>query len=90
VKDLTIALWCALVIGATAGSHDVTCLMADPVAAEDAFGELLAWSATDQRPERYNQYAGQGPLLHPTDLDRIAESIRRLGRERGLGAERAA
>jgi transcriptional regulator with XRE-family HTH domain len=90
VQDLTIALWCDLVIEAIAGSHDVSCLMADPAAAEDAFGELLAWSATDQRPERYSQYAGQRPLLRPADLDRIAQSIRRLGREHGHAAERAA
>jgi hypothetical protein len=64
--------------------------MADPAAAEDAFGELLAWSATDHRPARYRQYAGPGPLLRPADLGRVARSIPQLGRGHGLAGERAA
>jgi transcriptional regulator with XRE-family HTH domain len=90
VKDLNIALWCDLVIEAIAASQDITCLMADPAAAEDAFGEMLAWSATDHRPERYREYAGTGPLLRPADLDRVAQSIRDLGRGHVLAGERAA
>jgi transcriptional regulator with XRE-family HTH domain len=86
VEDLAIALWCDLVIEALAGSQDITCLMADPAAAEDAFGELLAWSVAEHRPARYRQYAGPGPLLRPAGLGRIAESVRQLGRGTVPGA----
>jgi transcriptional regulator with XRE-family HTH domain len=91
VKDLTIAMWCDLVIEAVASSQDITCLMADPVASGDVFGELLAWSATDHRPERYREYAGPGPLLPPDELGRVAQSIKGLGRgQHRLTGERAA
>jgi DNA-binding XRE family transcriptional regulator len=90
VKDLAIALWCDLVIEALAGSQDIICLIADPAAAEDAFGELLAWSVSDHRPARYRQYAGPGPLLRPADLSRIGESVRQIGRGHLLAGECAA
>jgi DNA-binding XRE family transcriptional regulator len=80
VSDLTIAIWCDLVITAVAASEDISCLMADPTAAEEAFSELLAWSASDQRPERYLLYALPGPLLRPADLELTAGTIRKLGR----------
>ncbi|MGH3275540.1 MAG: helix-turn-helix domain-containing protein [Streptosporangiaceae bacterium] len=69
VSDLTTAIWCDLVLAAVAGCQDISCLMADPAAAEPAFRELLAWSAGGPRPDRYRPYAGPGPgragLGHP-------------------------
>jgi transcriptional regulator with XRE-family HTH domain len=91
VKDLATGLWCDLVIEAIAGSQDITCLMADPAAAEDAFSELLVWSAAGHRPERYREYAGPGPLLRSADLGRVGQSIKELGRgQHRLTGERAA
>jgi transcriptional regulator with XRE-family HTH domain len=63
VGDLTAGIWCDLVIAALADYGDASCLLADPIAAEDAFRELLAWSAGGARPERYRPFAGPGPLL---------------------------
>lgn len=80
VRDLTIAIWCDLVITAIADSQDISCLLTDPTAAEEAFGELLAWSAGGHRPDRYRPYAGPGPLLQPAHLQLTAGAIRALGR----------
>jgi hypothetical protein len=41
--DLTVAAWCDLIITAIAGREDVTCLLADPITADGAFDELMAW-----------------------------------------------
>jgi transcriptional regulator with XRE-family HTH domain len=79
--DLTVAVWCDLVVTAIAGGQDITCLMADPTAAEPAFGELLTWSAGGQRPARYRPYAGPGPLLQPVHAGLIAGTIMKLSRE---------
>jgi hypothetical protein len=62
-RDLTAATWCDLVIAAISSSEDVRCLMADPIANEQAFAELLAWAFGGNRPARYRPYAGPGPLL---------------------------
>jgi transcriptional regulator with XRE-family HTH domain len=40
--DLTVAAWCDLIITAVAASEDVTCMLADPIAADDRFGELAS------------------------------------------------
>jgi transcriptional regulator with XRE-family HTH domain len=82
VTDLTIAAWCDLVIAAIADSQDTRCLISDPVTAEEAFSELLTWSAGGCRPARYRPYAGPGPLLRQCDLDVMAAAIRKLGATR--------
>jgi len=79
VTDLTTAAWCDLVIAAVADAQDVSCLMADPTAAEDAFSELLAWSVGGHRPARYHPFIGPGPLLQPADIGLIGSTIRELG-----------
>jgi transcriptional regulator with XRE-family HTH domain len=79
VPDLTIAMWCDLVVGAAGASQDISCLMADPTAAEEAFGELLAWCAGGRRPERYRGYAEAGPLVEPGDLAAAVRAIQNLG-----------
>ena len=66
--DLIVAAWCDLVIAAVAASKDVTCLLADPIAAEDAFGELMAWCLEGRVPQRYRPYAATGPLIREQTL----------------------
>ena len=68
VADLATAAWCDLVILAIADSTDAACLLADPLAATDAFRELLAWSLTGRVPPRYRPYAIPGPLLSDPTL----------------------
>jgi len=63
VSDLTVATWCDLVIEAITGSEDIRCLMADPIAAEQSFTELMTWAMSGNRPARYCQYVGRGALL---------------------------
>lgn len=63
VADLTTAIWCDLVIEAMTDSKDLGCLMSDPIAAEQAFAELIAWSISGDRPARYSPYVGPGPLI---------------------------
>ena len=43
--------------------EDTTCLMADPLSRDVAFGELLLWSLADHIPPRYQPYASPGVLL---------------------------
>jgi hypothetical protein len=64
VADLDAAAWCDLVISAVAGDgdDDVSCLLADPVACGEVFGEMLAWALIGSVPSRYRQYAADGPL----------------------------
>jgi transcriptional regulator with XRE-family HTH domain len=78
VSDLAPAVWCDLVVTAIADGQDAKCLMADPTAAEEAFAELLTWSAAGQRPARYRPYIGPGPLLRPADVDLITVIVRGL------------
>ena len=82
VRDLIIAIWCDLVIAALAAAEDISCLMADPTAAEAAFGELLAWAVSRKRPDRYCAYAALGPLVRPTDLELIVQAVRKPGGDR--------
>lgn len=89
VSDLTLAIWCDLVIAAVAASEDISCLMADPTAAEEAFSELLAWSAGGQRPERYLSYVASGPVLQPADLELTAMAITLSRAARFLGQSAA-
>jgi transcriptional regulator with XRE-family HTH domain len=77
-RDLTAATWCDLVIEAITDSEDIRCLMSDPIAAEEAFAELVAWSISGHRPARYRPYAGPGPLLR-NDCAFAAIAIQHLG-----------
>jgi len=78
VADLAVAAWCDLVIQAVAGSEDISCLLADPLAREEAFGELLAWSIADQRPARYQAFANPGRLLPTAGLTLITAVVQVL------------
>jgi DNA-binding transcriptional regulator YiaG len=64
VADLVVAAWCDLVIVAIDDGEDTSCLLADPLAAEGAFGELLAWAVADERPERYRLYTPRRRLMN--------------------------
>ena len=68
VADLDAAAWCDLIILAMVDSEDASCLLADPLAREEAFGELLAWAIAGDVPARHRPYAGQGPLLPAADI----------------------
>lgn len=65
VADFAAAAWCDLVVVAMINDEDTTCLMADPLSRDVAFGELLLWSLAGQIPPRYQPYSSAGPL-HPT------------------------
>lgn len=81
VADLGVAAWCDLVILAVARHEDTTCLMADPIAVDPAFAELLAWCLTGHVPERHQPYAETGPLLTGPAL--IEQATKTLFSERG-------
>jgi transcriptional regulator with XRE-family HTH domain len=66
--DLVVAAWCDLVIAAVAAREDPTCLMADPITADRAFGELMAWCLEGRVPQRYRPYATTGQLLRDQAL----------------------
>jgi transcriptional regulator with XRE-family HTH domain len=57
VADFAAAAWCDLVVVAMTNDEDTTCLMADPLSREVAFGELLLWSLAGHIPPRYQRYA---------------------------------
>jgi DNA-binding transcriptional regulator YiaG len=80
VADLGIAAWCDLVILAGAQHEDTTCLMADPIATDPAFAELIAWCLTGYVPERHQPYAETRPIL--TDPALIAQVTKTLTSER--------
>jgi transcriptional regulator with XRE-family HTH domain len=63
VADLFVAAWCDLVLGAIDEGDDARCLLADPLARDNAFSELLAWAMTGQPPARHRPYASAGQLL---------------------------
>lgn len=63
VADFAAAAWCDLVIVAMTNDEDTTCLMADPISRDVAFGELMLWTLGGHIPPRYQPYADPGPLL---------------------------
>jgi transcriptional regulator with XRE-family HTH domain len=81
VADLGVAAWCDLVILAVAQHEDITCLTADPIAADPIFAELLAWCLTGHVPERHQPYAETGPLL--TNAALIEQATKTLSSEQG-------
>ena len=72
--DLIVAAWCDLVITAVAVSEDVTCLLADPITTDSAFGELMTWCLEGRVPQRYGPYAATGPIIREQAL---VERVRR-------------
>jgi transcriptional regulator with XRE-family HTH domain len=78
VTDLAVAAWCDLVILAIASAEDPSCLLADPLAAEETFRELLAWSIADQPPARHQPYASPGRLLPTADIRLVAGIVNAL------------
>lgn len=81
VADVASGAWCDLVFGAVGEPADLRCLLADPVADERAFGELLTWAVGGDRPTRYRPYAPQGTLLDHDDrlLARAVWSMHEAG-----------
>lgn len=63
VADIEVAIWCDLVITAITTGEDTSCLMADPLANQAAFSELLAWSLAGIIPVRYRPYTQPGNLI---------------------------
>lgn len=57
IADLDAATWCDVVLDAMAAHADVRCLLADPLAGEKAFVELLSWAISGNMPARYAQVA---------------------------------
>ena len=53
VADIVAAAWCDVVLEAMFNGEDMSCLMADPISRETAFGELFLWSLGGQVPARY-------------------------------------
>ncbi len=74
--DLAVAAWCDLVITAVAAWEDPTCLLADPITADGAFGELMAWCLDGRVPQRYRPYAAPGPLIREqTLIERVRRAL---------------
>jgi hypothetical protein len=73
VTELAAAAWCDLVILAITDAEDPSCLLADPLAAEPAFCELLTWSVTGHPPARYHPYNAAGQLLPTASRSLIAK-----------------
>lgn len=73
VAELAVAAWCDLVILVIAAAEDPSCLLADPLAADPAFCELLTWSVTGQPPARYRAYTAPGQLLPAANRALIAK-----------------
>jgi len=90
VADLDAAAWCDLVVLALASTSDMTCLLADPVACEDGFRELLAWSLTGRVPSRDSPYADGRPLVTAADATLAAGVIQLVDLVRRLGGSAAA
>ena len=70
VADFAAAAWCDLVVVAMINDEDTTCLMADPLSRDVAFGELLLWSLAGHIPPRYQPYI---TTLQPSRLPGAAD-----------------
>lgn len=53
VADLEAACWCDVVIEAIVQHEDIACLLADPLACNPVFKDLLAWAVAGVVPLRY-------------------------------------
>jgi hypothetical protein len=76
VADLAVAAWCDVIVLAITGEQDLHCLLADPLATQDSFRELLAWSIADQPPARYRPYVSPRRLIPVADLGLVTEVVR--------------
>jgi transcriptional regulator with XRE-family HTH domain len=65
VADLAPAAWCDLVLAAlmSDGEGDLASLLADPLAAGEAFGELFAWAVDGRVPVRSRPFVVDGALI---------------------------
>lgn len=75
VADLDTAMWCDLVIGAIADNDDIRCLLADPIASEKAFAELLAWALAGTVPDRYQCHVQGGALTDRVLAERATKAL---------------
>lgn len=57
IADLDASIWCDVVLGAMAAHPDISLLLADPLARDPAFGELLGWAVSGNVPARYARFA---------------------------------
>ena len=78
VADLAVGAWCDLVIITIAAGEEADCLLADPLAAADAFRELLTWAVADESPARYRRSAAPRRLLPAADLNLLAGIVQAL------------
>lgn len=56
VADLDAGAWCDVVLMTLAGGEDASCLLADPLASEPGFSDLLGWAISGQVPVRYSSF----------------------------------
>jgi hypothetical protein len=76
IADLVVAAWCDLVIASVVASEDVTSLLADPIAAEKPFRELMAWCLNGRVPARHRPYAAMGRLISdPIMIERMRQVL---------------
>jgi hypothetical protein len=74
--DLVAAAWCDLVIATVTASEDVTSLLADPLATEKPFRELMTWCLDGRVPSRHRPYAVLGRLINePTVMERMRQVL---------------
>jgi hypothetical protein len=75
VADLDAAMWCDLVIDAAAAGEDASCLLADPLAAEPGFAELLGWALAGRAPARHQPYASGEPLVEASVAASVISAV---------------
>lgn len=74
--DIVVAAWCDLVIATVVASEDATTLLADPLAAEKPFRELMTWCLDGRVPSRHRPYAVLGRLINePTVIERMRQAL---------------
>jgi DNA-binding transcriptional regulator YiaG len=56
VADIDAGAWCDVVLTTLAGGEDASCLLADPLASEPGFSDLLGWVISGQIPARYSSF----------------------------------
>jgi hypothetical protein len=55
-------MWADVVLTALADGEDVTCLLADPLAAEPGFADLVGWACAGKTPPRYRRFTPAVPF----------------------------
>jgi hypothetical protein len=80
IRDLMPAIWCDVLIATVAADEEHTCLLADPLATDPAFPELLAWHMGGRVPQRYQPYPGNHITASDRDLIREMRKVLRTAR----------